>query len=56
VGFVVGTLTVFFDIAYQSYLPSLVQRDQIPEGNAKLTASSSGASVGGPGSQACSLR
>jgi MFS family permease len=49
VGFVVGTLTVFFDIAYQSYLPSLVQRDQIPEGNAKLTASSSGASVGGPG-------
>jgi MFS family permease len=49
VGFVVGTLTVFFDIAYQSYLPSLVQRDQIPEGNAKLTASSSGAAVGGPG-------
>ena len=41
VGFVVGTLTVFFDIAYQSYLPSLVKRDQIPEGNAKLTASSS---------------
>jgi predicted MFS family arabinose efflux permease len=49
VGFVVGTLTVFFDIAYQSYLPSLVKRDQIPEGNAKLTASSSGAQVGGPG-------
>ncbi len=24
VGFVVGTLTVFFDVAYQSYLPSLV--------------------------------
>jgi len=49
VGFVVGTLTVFFDIAYQSYLPSLVNRDQIAEGNAKLTATSSGAQVGGPG-------
>jgi MFS family permease len=49
VGFVVGTLTVFFDIAYQSYLPSLVSRDQIAEGNAKLTATNSGAAVGGPG-------
>src|SRR5215218_1876712 len=26
VGFLVGTLTVFFDVAYQSYLPSLVER------------------------------
>ena len=27
VGFLVGTFTVFFDVAYQSYLPSLVERD-----------------------------
>jgi MFS family permease len=26
VGFVTGTLTVFFEVAYQSYLPSLVAR------------------------------
>ena len=32
VGFVTGTLTVFFDVAYQSYLPSLVERDQLVDG------------------------
>ena len=49
VGFVVGTLTVFFDVAYQSYLPSLVERDQLTEGNAKLEISRAGAQVVGPG-------
>ena len=49
VGFVVGILTVFFDIAYQSYLPSVVGRDQIQEGNAKLEVSRAGAQVVGPG-------
>jgi hypothetical protein len=49
VGFVTGVLTVFFDVAYQSYLPSLVQREQLVEGNAKLEISSSGASIAGPG-------
>ena len=29
VGFVNGLLTVFFDVAYQSYLPSVVERDRI---------------------------
>jgi MFS family permease len=32
VGFVNGCLTVFFDVAYQSYLPSIVERDQLVEG------------------------
>ncbi|MEP7216821.1 MAG: MFS transporter [Anaerolineaceae bacterium] len=41
-----STLTVFFDVAYQSYLPTLVVRDQLVEGNAKLTASASVAEVG----------
>ncbi|HEY8267128.1 MAG TPA: MFS transporter, partial [Xanthobacteraceae bacterium] len=31
VAFVHGTGTVFFDVSYQSYLPSLVGRDQIVE-------------------------
>ena len=45
VGFVTGVLTVFFDVAYQSYLPSLVERDQIGEGNSKLEISRSAALV-----------
>jgi MFS family permease len=49
VGFLVGISTVFFDIAYQSYLPSLVERRQIIEGNAKLEISRSTAQLGGPG-------
>jgi MFS family permease len=31
-----GVCTVFFDVAYQSYLPHLVGRDNLVEGNAKL--------------------
>jgi MFS family permease len=49
VAFVTGVLTVFFDVAYQSYLPELVERDQLVEGNAKLAASESTAHVVGPG-------
>jgi MFS family permease len=49
VGFVFGVCTVFFDVAYQSYLPSLVERDQLVEGNSKLEISRSGAQIGGPG-------
>ena len=47
--FLVGTFQVFFDVAYMSYLPSLVERDQIIEGNSKLELSRSAAQVGGPG-------
>ena len=48
VGFVNGTLTVFFDVAYQSYLPSLVERDQLVEGNSKLEITRSLAQTAGP--------
>jgi hypothetical protein len=48
VALVVGAATVFFDVAYQSYLPSLVSGDQLVDGNAKLQASQSVAMVGGP--------
>lgn len=46
---VVGVATVFFDVAYQSYLPSLVPSSRISEGNAKLQLSVSVAQVVGPG-------
>ena len=49
VGFLVGIATVFFDVAYQSYLPSLVERQQLIDGNAKLEISRAGAQLGGPG-------
>jgi MFS family permease len=49
VGFLVGSLSVFFEVAYVAYLPSLVERGQLGEGNAKLEASRSGAQIAGPG-------
>jgi len=49
VGFLVGTFTVFFDVAYQSYLPSLVERSDLVEGNSKLEISRSTAQIAGPG-------
>jgi MFS family permease len=49
VGFVSGTLTVFFDVSYQSILPSLVERPQLGDANSKLETSSSGAQLAGPG-------
>ncbi|WP_086838137.1 MFS transporter [Amycolatopsis kentuckyensis] len=44
----VGIATVFFDVAYQSYLPSLVGREHLLEGNAKLQAVQSTAQIAGP--------
>lgn len=48
VALVVGVCTVFFDVAYQSYLPEIVPSRQISEGNSKLQASQSVAQVAGP--------
>jgi MFS family permease len=48
VAFVAGTLEVFFDVAYQSYLPSVVERDELVEGNSKLELSRAGSQVIGP--------
>jgi MFS family permease len=49
VGFVTGTLTVAFDVSYQSYLPSLVDRSELGDANSRLQSSASGAQVAGPG-------
>ena len=48
VAFATGVLTVFFDVAYQSYLPVLVTRDELVDGNAKLATTDSAATVAGP--------
>ncbi|WP_314247434.1 MFS transporter [Streptomyces kutzneri] len=48
VALVHGVLTVFFDVAYVSYLPHLVGRGNLVEGNSKLSAMRSAASIGGP--------
>jgi MFS family permease len=47
VALVTGALTVFFQIAYQSYLPSLVNHDQLVGANGKLQTSNALAEVGG---------
>lgn len=48
IAFIVGTFRVFFDIAYQSYLPALVEREQLVNANSRLEASRAVSSVAGP--------
>ena len=48
VALVHGALTVFFDVAYVSYLPHLVGRSNLVEGNSKLSAIRSVTSISGP--------
>ncbi len=45
VGFVNGVMTVFFDVADQSYLPTILERDELVEGNSKLQVSQSSAQI-----------
>jgi MFS family permease len=48
VALITGIFTVFFDVSYQSYLPVLVDRPNLLEGNTKLEISRSTAQVSGP--------
>ena len=48
VALLTGIFTVFFDVSYQSYLPVLVDRSNLLEGNTKLEISRSAAQVSGP--------
>jgi MFS family permease len=43
----VSILTILFDVAYRSYLPGLVGKEDILEGNSKLSASAAVAEFGG---------
>jgi predicted MFS family arabinose efflux permease len=45
---IVGSASILFDIADHAYLPSLIDRGQLIEGNAKLGITESVAEVGGP--------
>ena len=49
VGAMAGVFTVLFDASYQAYLPSLVERENLLEGNSWLALSESIAEVLGPG-------
>jgi MFS family permease len=48
VALLAGCLTVFFDIAWQSYLPALVERSELADGNSKLEATRSVSEMAGP--------
>jgi MFS family permease len=43
-----GALAIFFDVAYGAFLPSVIGRDRLVEGNSKLSASDSLAEIAGP--------
>lgn len=47
VAFAVGVGTVFFDTAHTTYLPRLIGRDQLVEGNSRLASNTSIAAVAG---------
>lgn len=49
VGAVVGVATVFFDVAYQSYVPILLPGSQVGSANSKLETTGQIARIGGPG-------
>ncbi|HET8529307.1 MAG TPA: MFS transporter, partial [Gaiellaceae bacterium] len=46
--FAIGVFTVFFDVAYQSYLPALIEREHLVDGNSKLQLTVSVSQVAGP--------
>jgi len=45
---VMSVTTVFFSVAYTAYLPTLIPKEDVVEGNSKLETSSSAAAVVGP--------
>lgn len=45
----VGTLAVLFSLAYRAYIPSLLGRENLLDGNSKMQVSASIAQIGGPG-------
>ncbi|HEY0603895.1 MAG TPA: MFS transporter [Herpetosiphonaceae bacterium] len=47
--FLIGTCTMFFELAYQSFLPRVVRRYQLVDANSKLSATASIAEITGPG-------
>ena len=48
VAFAAGTLTLFFALAWVSYLPTIVAREHLVDANSKLMTSTSAAQIAGP--------
>lgn len=48
VAFLIGALSVYFDIAYQALLVRLVDRDRLAQGNGALEGTRSAAQIAGP--------
>lgn len=48
-GFVIGTLAVLYDLSSSTYLPALVDRGRLADGNSRVQGSVSAARIGGPG-------
>jgi len=55
-GFMTGILTVFFDVAYQAYLPAIVSREELVGANSRLEATNSTAAVVGPSAAGLVIR
>jgi predicted MFS family arabinose efflux permease len=49
VAMLAGLVSIFFKAAFQAYIPLLLQKDQLVDGNARLQASTAFATVSGPG-------
>jgi MFS family permease len=49
VAIVTSALSILFEVAYRSYLPALVSRDELVEGNSKLAATDAIAEMSGVG-------
>jgi MFS family permease len=49
VGFLVGVLSVVFEVAHAAHLPTLVARERLVEGNSTLEATRATAQIAGPG-------
>lgn len=48
VRFLFGALSILSEVAHMAFLPSLVEREQLLEGNSKLSATESVAAIAGP--------
>lgn len=47
-GFCIGTLTVFFDVGYQAYLPTILEREDVISANSQMQSSKTATQVVGP--------
>jgi len=56
VAFMIGMFSAVFDVAYQSLLPSIVGKDEVIEGNSKLTGLGAVSQIAGPAASGWIIR